>query len=316
MHINPILLAVLIVSSMAEDFIYTTRSFLTIVHQLCEQGVKKKQIARHLGMYPSILSVLVNTVLAEIAKLTPHDPEAAHKISQLFASVNNISEKKIRRKLAQYISDLESLQSEPAHDAKGLTSHYIDGLIQASPDPLMRKLMGLYECYYVSSFGYRVKAEPFLIRPDSQGRNFVAQKGNALGPSSFKGVAYLSNNHLLTVQMLEHGTMIQDHFMAHFILPPSYPDSMQLLKGIAVSMSNAYVPISRKVVLKKVSQQVSIGDYEEMPTRFFENKETGSASDIVHYLYHTDAFIECFSVPQPQFNESDLEKELHLVKLQ
>ncbi len=27
-------------------------------------------------------------------------------------------------------------------------------------------------------------------------------------------------------------------------------------------MSNAYVPISRKVVLKKVSQRVSISDYE------------------------------------------------------
>ncbi len=78
-------------------------------------------------------------------------------------------------------------------------------------------------------------------------------------------------------------------------------------------MSSAYVPISRKVVLKKVSQGVSISDYEGMQTCFFENNETGSASDIVCYL--TDAFIECFSVPQPQFNEGDLEKELHLVKL-
>ncbi len=315
MHINPILLAVLMVSSMAEDFILTTQRFLTIVNQLCEQGVKKKQIARHLGMYPSILSALVNSLLAEIAKLTPHDPEAEDKINQIFASVNNISEKKIRRKLGQYITTLESLQNDPAHEAKASPNHYLDDLIQASPEPMMSKLTGMYECYYVSSFGYRVKAEPFLIRPDSQGRNFVAQKGNVLGPSSFKGVAYLSNTHLLTVQMLEHGTMIQDHFMAHFMLPPSYPGSLQLFKGIAVSMSNAYVPISRKVVLKKVSQRVSISDYESMPTRFFENDEADKQSDIVRYLYNTDALIECFSVPQPQFNESDLDKELHLVRL-
>ena len=297
---------------MSGNFVIAVRQFLALTEDLAAQGVKKKQIAQYLRMYPSVLSVLIKPILPEIARMTPESDDLETRISQIFAQANNISEKRIRHDIRQYITQLEMLKAGDASSVDG--SSYVTQLIQNSPQDILVKLVGIYECYYISSFGYKVKKEPFLIRPDKKGQGFVAQKGNRLGPAAFEGFVYLTNAHILTMQMLEQDTILQDHFMAHFIMPPSYTVSLNLLKGMAVSVTNSYMPIGRRVVLKKVDATIDMRFYESIETAFYDLSDGTTPDEISRYLCDIPSLIEFLPVPRPAFDENDLRKEVVISK--
>ena len=285
--------------------------FLQLVESLQEKGVKKKEMAKELDIQPSAFSGLVNKVLKPMKEADIF--ERAH-ISRLFEAQNNLSERKTRQKMNGYLSTLSRFEVElaeaPAHSDD---RHFVDELLSSSPREIMNRLVGLYECYYVSSFGYRVKCEPFLIRPIRGRQAYAASKGNKNGPASYKGLVYITNTHLLTTQMLETGTISRDHFIAHFILPPTYDVSMRIIKGITVSMSNGYLPIGRKIILKKILDEYNLKAFEEMPT-YFINREEMEEGSIAEYLYQSESLIEYYPIPRPNFDEGDLNAELAIQK--
>ena len=303
-----VIVVCLLLRRMSGNFVVAVRQFLALTEELIAQGVRKKQIAQYLQMYPSVLSVLMKPIFPEIAIMTPESDDLEARISQVFAQANNISEKRIRHDIRQYITQLEILKAGDASSVDGST--YITQLIRNSPQDILGKLVGIYECYYISSFGYKVKKEPFLIRPDKTGHGFVAQKGNRLGPAALEGFAYLTNAHILTMQMLERETILQDHFMAHFIMPPSYTVSLNLLKGMAVSVTNSYMPIGRRVVLKKIATTIDMRFYESIETTFYDLPNAPAPDEISRYLSDTSSLIEFLPVPRPAFDESDLKKEI------
>ena len=297
---------------MPGNFVVAIRQFLTLIEEISMQGVKQKQIAQYLHIYPSVLSVLVKTVFPEIAKMAPESDNLEVRIREVFAPVNNVSEKRIRNEIKEYIRQLEILKSGELASADG--SNYVQYLINASPQEILNKLVGIYDCYYISSFGYKVKKEPFLIRPNKKGQGFVAQKGNKRGPVAFEGFVYLTNAHILTMQMLEKETIVQDHFMAHFIMPPTYTVSLNLLKGMAVSTTNSYLPIGRRIILKKIAKNIDMRFYESIETIFYDFSDMDTSTDISNYLSNTASLIEFLPIPRPAFDESDLKKEMNIGK--
>ena len=294
---------------MDTPFHQQVNEFLKLAADLHKAGLKKKEIARYLDIHASAYSTLVNNIFAEIAKYAPNSPALNNKIAALFNNVNNVSERKVRQKIQSFIDRLEQLKSEVKDEQFNRSKSYIEGLVEDSPVEILEKLVGIYECYYVSSFGYRVKCEPFMITKKKNEPRFMAYKGNKLSPGSFAGFLYVSNNHILTVQMLEEGTISKDHFIIHFILPPTYQQSLSFLKGISVSISNAYFPIGRKVVLKKINASPSFEAYEKMETNFFED-EIPVDDRIINYLRTSNSLIEYIPIPHPSFDERDLQKEL------
>lgn len=294
---------------MSQSFYEQVQEFVALARELQQKGIKKKEIAHYLELHASAYSTMQNTIFQKIAALSAADPRLKEKIAGYFEQANNISERKVRQQIQQYIARLTQFLQEVATDQYHHQPSYIEELVAQSPSAILEKLEGIYECYYVSSFGYRVKCEPFMISKSKKEERFMAYKGNKLGPAYFTGFLYVTNNHILTVQMLEVGTINKDHFMVHFILPPTYDESLSFLKGIAVSISNAYFPMGRKVILKKIHASPARERYENMPTVFYE-EELPPDDRIITYLRTANSLIEYIPIPHPGFDENDLQKEL------
>ena len=297
-----------------QSFISQLNKFQTLISLLDKAGMKKKDIAKYLGIYPSAYSSLTNVVIIK-ALDNKTDINEKQRIKTAFAEVNNVSEKRIRQELPNYIRKLEMLHEETLSTLSARESTYVEELLHATPSKIAEKLIGIYDCFYISSFGYRIKKEPFMIRPSKTNHSYHVLKGNDQSPACFKGFLYMSNTHVFTVQLQEIGTINPDNFIVHFVLPPSYSESLHFLKGLSVSMSNSYFPISRKILLKKVSTDINMEKYHQRPTRWYERDEIKQLSDIGLYLSQTNALIEYIPIPQPAFDERDLKKELEINKI-
>lgn len=297
---------------MPSRFVQQIERFMKLANQLQEKGLKKKDIARQLEIFPSVYSALTNNMFPSILTLESDTQGSNQQIERIFSLVNNVSEKRIRRDIEDYIFHLERLlEQEVEGKSQERCPNYVEEHIASTPKSLIDKLTGTYECFYISSFGYRVKKEPFLIRTTQKGQVFQARKGNVKSPAFYDGFLYITSNQLLTAQLLEVGTINRDNFIIHFILPPSYEKSLHFFKGIGVSMSNSYMPISRKIILKKVNDNTKMEIYNQIETTFYEKGDCGNEhTAIINYLRADNALMEYLPVPYPSFDEQDLEREL------
>ncbi|NRB50033.1 MAG: hypothetical protein HRU41_20320 [Saprospiraceae bacterium] len=294
--------------SATPSFIDQARRMLQLTRFLKEAGIKNKEIAHALDMYPSAFSALINNVLSELVQNGQQGPLTEQEIKAVFHQVNNVSELKTRRRIQEYLQKLETLKLQLFEVREHKPLKYIDNLINGSPGEILRLLEGVYHCYYISSFGYRVKREPFLIYYDARQQTYRVRKGNKKSPAWYEGFGYMSNNHLFTIQIAEKNTLAIDNFMAHFHLPPLYAETMEMLKGISISMSNSNLPIARKMLLHRVGNFSSLDDFNQLETVFFK-KEEGNENEIVRYLREQVSFIEYLPIPYPDYAPQDLVKE-------
>ena len=98
--------------------------------------------------------------MSRIQELSVEDRELAERIKAIFDEVNNISATKTKKYITDYIDKLEKLQLQVANIAQE-SLNIVDAYIEESPSVIMKMLGGVYHCYYLSSFGYRIKREPF-----------------------------------------------------------------------------------------------------------------------------------------------------------
>jgi len=295
-----------------QNFVKEAKIFLGLLDSLVARGFKKKDIAEELQVFPSAFSSLVNRVLKKIVNL--HPPIEKHQISSIFLSVNNVSELNIRRNLNIYNQQLQTLLE------KSTTNKYTDNtaphaffedLLTDPPGFLWNHLEGIYHCYYLSTFGYQMKCEPFMMK--KTGAHLTVFKGNDSSPAKYKGLAYLSNHQLLTIHLQEENAVSKDHFIIHFQLPPSYNQTLKMLRGISLSMANSFQPLARKIVIKKRYESPTTRNFQEMPTRFYEPTEAED-HPIISYLRHGTHILELLSIPHPSYKEQDLEYEKKMLE--
>ena len=297
---------------MSDKFFLQVEQFMDLGNSLHTKGVKKKEIARQLGLFPSAYSALLNIVFQRLVQ--PSDPieDERKRIQLAFSGVNNVSEKRIRREMSTYLLKMKELDQEMSSIPLMHDENITQQLVQNSPETILEKLKGMYFCYYISTFGYEVKREPFLIYQD-QNQQFLVKKGNRLSQSRYRGTIFLSNSHLVSMQLLEEEQVQPDHFFVHISLPPSYSPALNLLKGIALSMANSHSPIGRKFILEKVSTQISGESYQQMETSFYPQHDQDSP--IPAYLYRSVSVMEYLPVPRPAFSTEDLERELQISEI-
>lgn len=276
--------------------------------ELVMSDFKNKELAKLLNLHSSAFSSLFNKVLKPLSKLPEEEPGLTAMIHQLFDTVNNVSETKTRQRLPGYIELLKNTKIESKGNSTEKLKHYIENLIDYSPQKIMQRLEGIYHCYYLSSFGYKIKREPLMISYSPLNESYVVRKGNNLSHAKYQGFGYISNNHIFTIQIKEADTMTPDNFLAHFHLPPSYSIALNLLKGIAVSMSNSYLPISRKVILYKIADQPKIDLFNKESTQFYESHQAVD-NDIINYLRRSKHLMEYLPVTHPIYTAEDLIKE-------
>ena len=141
-------------------------------------------------------------------------------------------------------------------------------------------------------------------------QGYIVQKGNQNSHATYQGMGYVANQHIFTIHLKEIGTLIPDNFIAHFHLPPPYEKSFQILKGISISMSNSYLPISRKMILHRIPKEEA-NHYEQETTHFFEDGEEILTKDqpIIQYLRQSTNHLEYIPIPHPNYDIDDLRKE-------
>lgn len=288
-------------------FLEQVRQILALIEDLQARGLRNKEISASLDMYPSAFSNFTNKVLKRIWELEKEGEIEQESIREIFDQVNNISELKSRQKMGRYIERLQALKAQPGNPVVEKDKSHRS----SSPQDIMKKLEGIYDCYYLSTFGYRIKKEPLLIAKRNFDDHYLVKKGNDLGPSRYEGTGMVPNDHILSIQLKECDTRIRDIFTAHFQLPPFYSSTMNMLKGISISMSNSFLPISRKVILHRRNQEADENMFQKIETVFFENEQKES-SEIIQYLQSTTSYLEYIPIPHPNFNPLDLGQERKL----
>lgn len=291
-----------------KSFVQQAARLLELTRFLKEAGLKNKDIANALGIFPSAFSAMTSNILHKLVEAEQDGGVNEEQIKALFDTVNNVSEVKTRRRIASYLEKLEQLKLQLFDDLDKQPPNYVDQLIEDSPAEILRLLEGVYHCYYVSSFGYRIKKEPFLIHYDLRKKAYHVRKGNRQSPACYEGFGYMSNNQLFTIQIMEKNTLAVDNFLAHFHLPPLYVETMEMLKGISISMSNSNLPISRKMILHRIGKYHSLDEYDALETHFYQEGEALD-NEIVQYLRQECSMIEYLPIPYPDYAPKDLEKE-------
>lgn len=279
---------------------------LTRHRQLRESGWKQKEIAARIGLRPSAYSNLVNKVLPRLVSETQPSPK---HFTTTFKTVNNLSEITFRKDIDKYLAGLQELTN--AAKKASQSNNFITDLQRETPCQLLKKLAGTYHCYYISSFGYRIKREPFKIYHNESGNGLHGLKGNILSSSRYEGFAYMSNPQILTFHLQEQDVLIPDHFIIHFSLPPLYDSSINMLRGISTSMSNGYQPISRQIILQKIPDEFNVTPFLEMTTEFYERTDD-YAHPILNYLSKSKGYLELVSTPRPSYNVEDLQIPMDL----
>ncbi|MEL6251498.1 MAG: hypothetical protein AAFR87_05740 [Bacteroidota bacterium] len=286
------------------------RQIMKLYEELQLQGMRNKEISAALEMYPSAFSNFINKVLKKIIELDQKEAVKPDAIRKLFEGVNNISELKTRQRMGRYIERLQMLKSNPEQLIHQKNKHKKEEV----PQDIMKMLEGIYSCYYLSTFGYRIKKEPLLIMRKSFDDNYIVRKGNKTGPSRYEGLGHVPNDHIFSIQLQECDTLIRDNFVAHFQLPPFYSSAMDMLKGFSISMSNSFMPISRKVILQRVSKEIDEEIYNEIETAFYEEGE-GDNNPIISYLRSNPCYMEYVPIPHPTYKQEDLAREQKITEI-
>lgn len=299
-----------------QKLVQDAQQFLHLYQRLSDLKLRNMDIAKALDLHASSFSTLINKVFRPLTQINSQSKGADAAIQSLFAAVNNLSEVRVRRKLEGYLQRMAELEEEVRFNGDADDAPvYVNQLIVDTPHEILRMLEGVYECYYLSSFGYQLKKEPLRIKYNEQSRRYLVQKGNELSHAAYQGFIYLSNHQLLTMQMQEMNTLTPDHFIAHFQLPPSYATVLRMLKGITISMSNAYLPISRKVILNRIANSLSYDAYNTIETVFYGEGQ-GQDNPVINYLRADTNYMEYLPIPYPTYSAEDLEKEERIRTIQ
>lgn len=270
------------------------------------QGWKAKDLAKMLDLYPSAFSVLTKKVIPDIKR---NQDLSKSELSDIFNRHNNLSEKRVRLRIAEWIDILNQLSDDSSREV----DNPIIKMFSQSNDRFLAPYFGTYDCYYVSSFGYQAKREPFKIFYDEFSDQVIAVKGNKKSKARYRGIVSLANARMMNIQLVELDTVIPDLFVIHCSLIPYPGDGALVLKCISVSMSNANMPISRKLILKK--RMNVLENYEDLSTTFFHGESKyydESEAMVVEYLSKEQAFLEYLALAHPSFDIFDLPYEQSL----
>ena len=294
------------------DYTLNAKQLNKLITKLRERGYKKKDIAAILEVPAPVLSNLINTILPTLCSISPETSNPEEQVQFAFSQVNNMSSTKTLQALKTYVQKLQSAVNNKGNlsDEKG----YFTLLRQQTRDSyqfVKDYYQGTYNLYYISSNYGCVKKEPFQIKANSIEKAIEIRKGNKKSAVQYKGIALANSKHSLNCQLVEDGSNPQENMSIILSLP--FIHETNFLRGIILNLSYGRQPISRKIVLHKISSAQQPEAYQEIETRLFKKETPADIPEIHNYLYDKPSKIECFAIPNPQFNFTDLTSEIDLI---
>lgn len=283
------------------------------IEYLRNNGVKMKEMADYTNMAASVLSSLYSNVLPNYISSLKKGNNREEALDYALAQVNNVSKKRLLGSLSELKEKLFELEPVPAVGLKD--NPLLNMLNEEMPRSAQEayNYNGIYISYSLSSSSNTLKVEPYLITA-SEKNDYVKVIHMSAYNTTHTGIA-LFNNHQTAYLMFNEREMPQMALFTIYLQLPMY-DFPHLLKGLYLSLDYNRNPIARRIVFIKHSDSCSMEDFLEMKGRLVPQEElTEELLPYYNYTCQPEDCIKTCTVPSPQLNEHDLEKEKRLLEI-
>ncbi|MCG8307425.1 MAG: hypothetical protein MI975_08540 [Cytophagales bacterium] len=287
--------------------------FQQLIKSYRAAGIRMKRIADQLSVQPSVLSALYTTVFPEIVKQGPA-PFDLNYVEEAFRKVNNVSVKFIE-KLGPAMRSLKQLdktgtiahRSELEKWFENLNRHYNN-----SYEKIGAQFDGIYHCYTISSNQNKLKQDVLLITSNESAKTIKVKKGNKRSGNSFAGYLTITNELQVSIQLINSTDQLKESETIYFNLP--IVKQPTVIMGILSGLDYNRQPISRRIVLQRLSiNGNSIDWFNVFEVQFIDDESLDEDQYLIFkFLNNKQSTIRSFSLPDPLYSISDLEKQSRL----
>ena len=282
------------------------------IEYLRNNGVKMKDIADRIDMAPSVLSALYSSVLPTyIEVLHTHTSEEA--LDEALALVNNVSKKRLLGNLSS--TKLLLMEMEPEH-REGASGNPLLKLLEEQMKESVQEVFnysGIYLSYSLSSSTDSLKIEPYIIC--AADNNGYVKVGMINAYKSIHWGSGIINNHQNSYLMFNERDLPQFAMVTIYLQLPHY-EYPNMLKGLYLCLDYNHNPIARRIVMMKQSDSTSINDFLKMEGKIVPRAELTPELEVYYnYTCQKGDYIKTCTVPSPQLNESDLEREKKMLQI-
>ena len=283
------------------------------IEYLRNNGVKMKEMADYTNMAASVLSSLYTNVLPTYISMLKKGDTAQEALDYALAQVNNVSKKRLLGNLEELKEKLFELEPAPTSGLK--ENPFLNMMNEEMPRSAQEayNYSGIYISYSLSSSSNTLKVEPYLITP-SEKNDYVRVIHMSAYNTTHAGIA-LFNNHQTAYLMFNEREMPQMALFTIYLQLPMY-DFPHMLKGLYLSLDYNRNPIARRIVFVKYSDSTSMEDFLELKGKLVPREElTDELLPFYNYTCQPGDCIKTCTVPSPQLNELDLEREKKLLEI-
>lgn len=283
------------------------------IEYLRNKGVKMKEMADHTNMAASVFSSLYSSVLPTYIEQVKKGYSEEEALEYALSQVNNVSKKRLLgnlQELKEQLFQLEPTQSNGMKDNPVLNM-LTEEIARSTQDAY--NYSGIYISYSLSSSTQALKIEPYLICPSENNDHVKVVHMSAYNTTHF-GTGIFSNHQNAYILFNERESPQMALFTIYLQLPMY--DFPRMLKGLYLSLDYNRNPIARRILFIKYSDSTVMDDFLELKGRLMARSEL--PEELIPYYNYTcqegDSIKTC-SVPSPQLNEHDLEKEKKMLAI-
>lgn len=283
------------------------------IEYLRNNGVKMKEMADHTNMAASVLSSLYTNVLPNYIGALKKGSTEDEALDFALGQVNNVSKKRLLGNLTELKEKLFALEPAPTFGLKD--NPFLNMMNEEMPHSAQEayNYSGIYVSYSLSSSSNTLKVEPYLIAA-SEKNDYVRVIHMSAYNTTHAGIA-LFNNHQTAYLIFNEREMPQMALFTIYLQLPMY-DFPHLLKGLYLSLDYNRNPIARRIVFVKHSDSTSMEDFLEMKGQLVCKEElTDELLPYYNYTCQPGDYIKTCTVPSPQLDEHDLEREKRLLEI-
>lgn len=282
------------------------------IEYLRNNGVKMKDIADRIDMAPSVLSALYSSVLPTYMELL-HTYTSEEALDEALALVNNVSKKRLLGNLNSTKLLLMEMEPEHREDASG---NPLLKLLEEQMKESVQEVFnysGIYLSYSLSSSTDSLKIEPYIICASDN--NGYVKVGMINAYKSIHWGSGIINNHQNSYLIFNERDLPQFAMVTIYLQLPHY-EYPNMLKGLYLCLDYNHNPIARRIVMMKQSDSTAINDFLKMEGKIVPRAELTPELEVYYnYTCQKGDYIKTCTVPSPQLNESDLEREKKMLQI-
>lgn len=282
------------------------------IEYLRNNGVKMKDIANRIDMAPSVLSALYSSVLPTYMELL-HTHTSEEALDEALALVNNVSKKRLLGNLNSTKLLLMEMEPEHREDASG---NPLLKLLEEQMKESVQEVFnysGIYLSYSLSSSTDSLKIEPYIICASDN--NGYVKVGMINAYKSIHWGSGIINNHQNSYLIFNERDLPQFAMVTIYLQLPHY-EYPNMLKGLYLCLDYNHNPIARRIVMMKQSDSTAINDFLKMEGKIVPRAELTPELEVYYnYTCQKGDYIKTCTVPSPQLNESDLEREKKMLQI-